>query len=250
MKNRFIIISLLLLAIAGCAMPPSTEQISRHNFGNPPVYYQEAIINYFNDVLKDPGSATYAFGKPERYWLRHGNLVENELRFGYLVKVWVNAKNSFGGYTGKQLHGFLFNGERIVLHLESQRLRNSWDYKLGKVEGGPPVQTGTSIAKEGTSALTADTNNIPATASYRAIIRSNTTWTGSFVNRTVEGSGNATIQLPGPAPVCVVVHKKVASGYLELQIESYIAASNELLHQQGAVRTDASFGVVSDCSKY
>lgn len=247
---KIIIPLVLLLALMGCAVPPSTEEISRMDFGNPPVYYRDAIIRYLDDRLKDPGSATYDFGVPERYWLRHANLLENKLVHGYLVKVAVNAKNSFGAYTGKKLHGFLFKDENLILYLESDVLRNKWDYKLGKVEGGAPAPARARVNNWSDKIPASQSDTIAVITSYRAIIRSNTVWMGTFGNRTVGGTGDYVVELPGPSPVCVVVNKKFADGYLELQIESYIATSKQVLHKQAAVRTVANFGAVTDCSKY
>lgn len=244
------VVLIILLAIFGCAVPPSTEEISRMDFGTPPVHYREAIIRYFDDRLKDPRSAIYDFGIPERYWLKHTNLLENELRCGYLVKVAVNAKNSFGAYTGKKLHGFLFKDENLILYLESDVLRNKWDYKLGKVEEAAPALTQSRVKNWSDKIPASQSDTIAVITSYRAIIRSNTVWMGVFGNRTVGGTGDYVVELPGPSPVCVVVNKKKADGYLELQIESYIATSKQVIHQQAAVRTNVSFGAVSDCSKY
>jgi hypothetical protein len=47
-------------------------------------------------------------GKPRKGWGRE-NMFDQPM-FGYMVSCNVNAKNSFGGYTGAKPHAYLFNG--------------------------------------------------------------------------------------------------------------------------------------------
>ena len=64
-------------------------------------------------VLKDPDSAKYSFEIPPRKsWVYdftlHGNV------FGWVVCSGINAKNSFGGYTGEQPFAFLFKDQKLA----------------------------------------------------------------------------------------------------------------------------------------
>ena len=104
MKQLGIILSLLTLA--GCAVtaPPQSE-LSKANFGELPVNYQELIKNDMPQRLKDPYSAQYEFSSPYKAWCQSGF----SFYYGWLVPITINAKNSYGGYTGKQPKAYMIN---------------------------------------------------------------------------------------------------------------------------------------------
>jgi hypothetical protein len=86
------------------------------SFGEAPVQYESVVRTYMQENLKDPMTAMYRFGKPVRAYSNygwaeaHGGEVEWT---GYLVRVDVNAKNGYGGYTGYHPYMFLFKGETL-----------------------------------------------------------------------------------------------------------------------------------------
>ena len=70
--------------------------------------HEDAIMLIFNNLLKDPESAKIDISEiKECSEVR--NMGKKVVFEGYLVEVWVNSKNSFGGYTGKKLYQFLFH---------------------------------------------------------------------------------------------------------------------------------------------
>lgn len=107
-----------LLALAtllgGCAglapLPPNPD------FGPPPVAYEESIKAHMETMLKDPESARYRFGQPRKGYANRGMAYGGQVLFvGYVVPVQVNAKNSFGGYTGfKPYQALVYGGTRGV----------------------------------------------------------------------------------------------------------------------------------------
>lgn len=75
----------------------------------------------------------------------------------------------------------------------------------------------------------------------RAIVSSNTSWSGSFDGRTIDGQGNQTIDLGGGGSTggpskCAVVQKQTREGTLTVRIEPGDEQT-----------TTAAFGVVSVC---
>ena len=112
----------ILIFIIGCATPPTPEELSKLDYGPMPQNYETAIKLYFDDVLFDPYSAHYEFQYPLRYWFKDLALAGGKLYAGYLVRVSVNAKNRYGGYTGKQEYGFLIQDERIIKALNEYEL--------------------------------------------------------------------------------------------------------------------------------
>src|SRR5713101_4670986 len=108
MRRELIGASSLFLIIAACSFQKPSPNAY---YGNPPEGYEEPIKAAFNVVLKDPDSAKYQFGSPYRAYRNNGLAYGGQVTWtGYAMEVWVNAKNSFGGYTGFQPYTVLMNG--------------------------------------------------------------------------------------------------------------------------------------------
>jgi hypothetical protein len=97
-------IGLTLQAIAG-------TQADTALYGPYPTNYKEIVTQWLNKQLIDPDSARIEWnGEPKP--ADQGK--DGEHLYGYLVNFTVNARNRFGGYTGKQKHAVLIrNGEVI-----------------------------------------------------------------------------------------------------------------------------------------
>lgn len=82
---------------------------------------------------------------------------------------------------------------------------------------------------------------------YKAKVESDTSWSGSFSNRTVDGSGDRTVDLDDDdGTVCVVVQKNTRIGTLSVAV---IDEGNTWFKKQGnRVTTTADFGVVTACN--
>jgi hypothetical protein len=100
-------VSLMLLCVAGCVSAPTSEEMASADFGTCPENYQAMVQNFMSSRLKDPYSAVYRFTEPRHGFLREGAIQGNKLHFGWFVQVGINAKNSYGGYTGEQTYYFL-----------------------------------------------------------------------------------------------------------------------------------------------
>ena len=121
-KSVLLLILVMVLAMfaAGCAKAPTPEEFAKANYGSYPGDYQEVIKRYMNAILKDPSSARYDFYKgPSRAWNRHSILIggDGSIKFGYAVCVGVNAKNSFGGYTGMKRHYLMLRNGSVITHV-------------------------------------------------------------------------------------------------------------------------------------
>ena len=82
---------------------------------------------------------------------------------------------------------------------------------------------------------------------WKADVKSDTTWSGSFGNRTVDGSGNQIVNLPDDDIVCCVVQKDTRGGYLEVKI---VDKGGSIFSTDGEkAKTTAEYGVVSVCTK-
>jgi hypothetical protein len=105
-----IIAAVLALSLAACAAPPTADQLTAADFGRHPAGYREIIKGYMGRTLKDPESARYEFVRgPAQAWTTLGGL-----KVGWGVCANINAKNSFGGYTGSRLSYFLIHNDAVV----------------------------------------------------------------------------------------------------------------------------------------
>lgn len=98
-------------AMAGCAS--AFEPLPANAaFGLPPTDVEAPIRQYFENTLKDPESARFRFYDPQKAHANSGLLEGGKIRWvGYLIRVDVNAKNSYGGYVGFKPYMALFWGD-------------------------------------------------------------------------------------------------------------------------------------------
>jgi hypothetical protein len=109
MLKKLLVLSIFPLVLSGC-FRPSAEQLASADYGQYPSDYEQTIKSYMAQRLKDPYSAQYQFlSQPRTAWNGIGGL-----KYGYAVCVLINAKNSFGGYTGSQLSYFMLRGNTII----------------------------------------------------------------------------------------------------------------------------------------
>lgn len=98
--------------------------------GNKPENFQSLVESAIRGQLKDPDSAQFSgFTEPRKeVMVEKSNFV-----YGYSSCVFVNAKNSYGGYTGKQLYwAFIRNGQVL-------RIKNTNDAYGNIIFVGRPV---------------------------------------------------------------------------------------------------------------
>jgi hypothetical protein len=87
-------------AVAGQTEPPVVPAADTELYGQYPIESKEIITRWLDTKLVDPRSAVIEWAeppKPGEYKTR-----KDERYVGYLVDFKVNARNQFGGPTGKQ----------------------------------------------------------------------------------------------------------------------------------------------------
>lgn len=100
-KTPKILLASMIFILAGCARSPDKIEIQNANYGlAPDGDYQSTVKNFISTELKDPYSAMYKFESPTKFWISEHSIYNNEIHYGYLIKVLVNAKNSYGAYNG------------------------------------------------------------------------------------------------------------------------------------------------------
>ena len=111
-----------LCLLAACAVTPPSAQVSMktvrsENYGSYPKNYERQVRQYLNETLLDPGSAKIRISPPRKVFRIYNPEPKTfppktpkqlETSGYYLVCAEVNAKNTFGGYTGWQRHRYRF----------------------------------------------------------------------------------------------------------------------------------------------
>lgn len=105
------VIALAALLLGGCVSAPTSEEMNSADFGPPPKDYEATVREHLSQTLKDPYSYDLKFlFEPRKDWSGLGA----RKQFGYAVCANLNAKNSFGAYTGFKLTYFLIRYDQVV----------------------------------------------------------------------------------------------------------------------------------------
>ncbi len=124
MRAKTIPAALAVALLASCAFLPATGS----DHGPPPSEnYRAEIRERMGQSLKDPDSARYEIGQPRRREFRRGWF--RTTFYGWGVPFTCNAKNSFGGYVGRQSYIAVFRDGRLVL------IGDSLGFPVGSVWG-------------------------------------------------------------------------------------------------------------------
>jgi len=112
-----------LAILGGCAVYPTAEEQAAADYGPEPDWYtcRAAIRILIQGVLKDPGSAEFRWYGFERAWWGSRGLFGPGITYGWRMAVDVNAKNSFGAYTGYETWWFYFRDGKIADITEPRR---------------------------------------------------------------------------------------------------------------------------------
>ncbi len=103
----------LVFSVASASAPSVTEQRNA-DYGPYPDDYQQIIKNFYGGIMKDPYSIRYEnITEPRKGWVSGAF---SSTKYGYLVCVTLNAKNSYGAYTGAQTDGLIIYNGVIVSH--------------------------------------------------------------------------------------------------------------------------------------
>lgn len=122
---RYLLLIGSMLVLSGCFAKPRPGL----DYGPMPVNYEAEIEAYFETILKDPYSAKYSYrGSPVKGYCNEGLAYGGQVSwYGWAVPVQINAKNSFGAYTGFFNHWVFFNSSG---HITGQVKRRTFDAVL------------------------------------------------------------------------------------------------------------------------
>lgn len=113
---KHVLVALLVSLLAGCVSLPSQQEAATADHGAYPTDYVRIVHNYYDNILKDPSSAQYrAITTPVTGWV--GDRFSGA-KYGYIVCVTLNAKNSFGAYIGFQTDGLLIRNGAVIQYIQ------------------------------------------------------------------------------------------------------------------------------------
>lgn len=115
-KAKILSVMVMVAALSACHSIPQRGDPTPRDYGLYPESYQDIVESYLDSVLKDPSSKKIQWlnsPKPITYSLKPF-LSDAVVISGYGVCTFVNAKNSYGGYTGAKLVLFLIRDGSVV----------------------------------------------------------------------------------------------------------------------------------------
>jgi hypothetical protein len=107
--------ALFAMLVSGCVSLPTQQEAASADHGSYPSDYEQIAKDFYGNILKDPSSAQYRnIAAPKKAWL--GDRF-NGAKYGYIVCVTLNAKNSYGAYIGFQTDGLLIRNGVVIQYV-------------------------------------------------------------------------------------------------------------------------------------
>ncbi len=105
-----------LMVVVGCASPPSAEQVATAEYGTAisQLEAETAAKAYLRGIMKDPGSIQTGWAPVNKGFFTEAPLDGGRTYYGWQLIGSVNAKNSYGGYTGAREYRFVFHDGKII----------------------------------------------------------------------------------------------------------------------------------------
>lgn len=104
------------------ALPPAWSlPTASTDYGAYPREYEAIVKAWYEDRLKDPGSAIYKRISAPRQEYMIVNKDQKLAAYGYSVCATVNAKNSYGAYGGAETTWFMIRDGKILRTIDMQK---------------------------------------------------------------------------------------------------------------------------------
>ncbi len=98
------------------AKQPTADELAAADYGAPidQEHAQQQVTAWMTYRLKDADSAKYQWGTVDRGFVKDAPIIGGHIYTGYVLHALVNAKNSYGGYSGFEEYTFLFRDGQIA----------------------------------------------------------------------------------------------------------------------------------------
>lgn len=123
--KKYAISFMAMIGLSGCGLMqkpppvPTYEQVQSADFGRVPYDAESIVRNFMGQRLKDPNSARYDQVVPLQKGYRvprDGFVAWGQIIYGFATCYKINAKNSYGGYTGDQLYYFFMRNDEVIYY--------------------------------------------------------------------------------------------------------------------------------------
>jgi len=112
MKKILLCITTAILLSACGIGRPTAEQIAAADYGRVPKDPQQTVMEFMKMVLVDSTSAQYdKWSNVSKGWFKNFS----GIYYGYKGCVYINAKNSLGGYRGFRPYLYIIKDDKIIL---------------------------------------------------------------------------------------------------------------------------------------
>ena len=116
-----LLIVIFTLLLSGCMSAPTKQQTDSANYGPVPNNHETTIKNSLQYILKDPSSAVVQrITKPRKEWFLNPENLNTKFDYAWLSCALINAKNSFGGFTGAKQYVFFIKNNKVIYYQADQ----------------------------------------------------------------------------------------------------------------------------------
>ena len=116
-----ILILAALFSLTACVSAPTKQQINVANYGPSPSDHESTIKDTIQFVLKDPDSAKLStITTPRKEWFLNPANFNSTFGYAWLSCAKINAKNSYGAYTGYKNWVFFIKNNKTVYYQTDQ----------------------------------------------------------------------------------------------------------------------------------
>jgi len=118
------VLTISLTACVGLQRGDDPILLATADFGQYPENLEQIIKDHLKISLFDPYSVRdFEIKKPKQSWYRHAGFRQPVI-YGYETRVYLNAKNRMGGYTGLKKHFVFVRNGQIINFREWNELLN------------------------------------------------------------------------------------------------------------------------------
>jgi hypothetical protein len=110
-----VLIVLCVLVISGCAYTPSNNELANADYGSQPINIEGSIKDSLLTTLKDPDSLQIKnITTPKKDFFLDPANFNTKFGYGWHVCALINAKNTYGAYTGYKNYHFFFKDNKVI----------------------------------------------------------------------------------------------------------------------------------------
>lgn len=130
-KGSIALLCACVALLGACATREQIDAAVTADYGMPPPadVWHRNVKAWFDNTLKDPESAQYKMGCPVKGYMQRAVFDGPGMEFvGYMALVEVNAKNSYGGYTGYESYFAFLQQDGRIFSIQRTLSGGGWNH--------------------------------------------------------------------------------------------------------------------------